>query len=668
MADTITTPYGWMSIAPSYQANQQWISQQSSAWSTPGNQQMSTQATPTAAAVPPVQATPVVTPVTPAIATAGNQAAQPVIKFGTWTALYGNTQNPNNVNPLTSTLAQQFQNKTLLDTYNAQINLPSKQAVQNQVYDQYGFRDKLDDIKAQQYALAKQITSPMTDIFSNPAYANNPWMAAAQVRLRMAQLGQSSDALSAMSDQLTAQASAMTDASYNQLVAENNKTDNAIKYMTALTNLSYRSPQMLQQLQMEPLQQSVSSIDKLWNTPQGNTLSEVLSNQMDPSISQDMRTQATQTIMQQAGINWDVNVNDLTQDQIDKVKTVQLKMSDPTTYNQLQSGGYITADGKIDTQKLSGASSWMGNTWGGALGTTWTPTIDTTTKGYFTSMVGNTQQTQASIDQQALNVALGWPKPSLGRASNPNDPTHLAYTAIMNREAELNSGWNIQANKAQLSSLNKTLTTQTGYVNTLQRSVDTADNTFQNLLNTFQWAWINDLDTPVLNMLNNAAKYNLGSWDVAAFQAGLTEVANDYQQVFSRGGTVTDSVRNTAHDIMSWNLSMNALQEVNQTLQQEWNTWISQSQKQISQIQNQINSIITPGKWTTQTNTTVAPTIPTVNTQANTNQNPTGIIGNIVWGTWSLGSLIQWGANGILDIVKGMMNQPSRIDQYKWRL
>ena len=44
---------------------------------------MSTQATPTAAAVPPVQATPVVTPVTPAIATAGNQAAQPVIKFGT---------------------------------------------------------------------------------------------------------------------------------------------------------------------------------------------------------------------------------------------------------------------------------------------------------------------------------------------------------------------------------------------------------------------------------------------------------------------------------------------------------------------------------------------------------------------------------------------------------
>ena len=160
----------------------------------------------------------------------------------------------------------------------------------------------------------------MTDIFSNPAYANNPWMAAAQVRLRMAQLGQSSDALSAMSDQLTAQASAMTDASYNQLVAENNKTDNAIKYMTALTNLSYRSPQMLQQLQMEPLQQSVSSIDKLWNTPQGNTLSEVLSNQMDPSISQDMRTQATQTIMQQAGINWDVNVNDLTQDQIDKVK------------------------------------------------------------------------------------------------------------------------------------------------------------------------------------------------------------------------------------------------------------------------------------------------------------------------------------------------------------
>ena len=105
------------------------------------------------------------TPVTPAIATAGNQAAQPVIKFGTWTALYGNTQNPNNVNPLTSTLAQQFQNKTLLDTYNAQINLPSKQAVQNQVYDQYGFRDKLDDIKAQQYALAKQITSPMTEYF-----------------------------------------------------------------------------------------------------------------------------------------------------------------------------------------------------------------------------------------------------------------------------------------------------------------------------------------------------------------------------------------------------------------------------------------------------------------------------------------------------------------------
>lgn len=249
------------------------------------------------------------------------------------------------------------------------------------------------------------------------------------------------------------------------------------------------------------------------------------------------------------------------------------------------------------TTQLASSEGFNASTTGvkGAVGTLGSPTIDATTPGYDSAPIGKTQMTQAAIDQAALSYAMG-DKSAITSRTGKGVPL-LQANAIKNRAAEINQGGNITANKSQLTALTSTLTEQTKYANTVERSLNNAEEGFKQITQAFNSANINTSESTFLNSkANDISKFFGNNTDkLRAFQAGLQEVSNEYQQVFSRGGQVTDTVRNKANDIFDGNLSIKDLMAVQKELQTQGEIVKSGTQSQVKNIQDQINNIIKPG-------------------------------------------------------------------------
>lgn len=245
----------------------------------------------------------------------------------------------------------------------------------------------------------------------------------------------------------------------------------------------------------------------------------------------------------------------------------------------------VSAMGQI--RQVPGAVSNGSN--GPALGTTGESTIDPTADGYSSKIVGGVGLTQAAIDQRALNYLTSGGTPPVGRTG----PAGAQSAAISNRMAEIDPSGNLAANKSQLKSLTQSLATQQKYLDTTQRSIQNAEAGFQHVVTTFKDKGINTSQYPTINAMENAAKAQLSPGDISAFKAGLQEVANEYTQVFSRGGQVTDAVRSRAGDIVNGNLSIADLGKVLTELQAQGDIVVKGAQDQVKQIGSQINGIAT---------------------------------------------------------------------------
>lgn len=231
-------------------------------------------------------------------------------------------------------------------------------------------------------------------------------------------------------------------------------------------------------------------------------------------------------------------------------------------------------------------------------GTTGSPTINTSQAGYSSQPVsGAGNLTQAAIDQKALSYVTSGTNPPVGRTGLAGQQN----AAVSNRMAEIAPGANTAANKAQLKSLSESLATQQKYLDSTQRSVQNADAGFQQVVSAFKNKGINDQTLPIANIIANKTKYQLGDADLAAFNAGLQEVANEYTQVFSRGGTVSDAVRSKSSDIVNGNLSIDALQAVMNELQAQGKIVVDGAKGQVSSITSSINNIVAPGSSITAT-------------------------------------------------------------------
>jgi uncharacterized coiled-coil protein SlyX len=156
--------------------------------------------------------------------------------------------------------------------------------------------------------------------------------------------------------------------------------------------------------------------------------------------------------------------------------------------------------------------------------------------------------------------------------------------------AEIDPSGNLAKNKTVLKSLSESLAAQQKQLDSVQRSMGNAEAGFQHVVDTFQGK-VNTSQYPTINAAINAAKSQLSPGDIAAFKAGLTEVGNEYTQVFSRGGQVTDAVRNRAADVINGNLSIADLQKVLDELQAQGAIVVKGAQDQVKTITDQVNGI-----------------------------------------------------------------------------
>lgn len=248
-----------------------------------------------------------------------------------------------------------------------------------------------------------------------------------------------------------------------------------------------------------------------------------------------------------------------------------------------------------------------------AIGTTGNPAIDTSMPGYTSTPVVK-GMTQSAIDQAALNFLLTGEVKSSGGSFGK-----AQQLAIQNRASEMDASGNIAANKENLKALSSSLKQQTSYLNNTQRSISNAENGFNQVLQAFQNSGINTSQSSVANSLVNSFTKKFTGGALNAFNAGLSEVANEYTQVFSRGGQVSDAVRGKANDILNGNLSFKDLMAINDELQAQGKIVIQGGQAQVKSIQDQINGIISPSS---NTQTTMNPL--TQNTSGGSTSNGVG--------------------------------------------
>lgn len=241
---------------------------------------------------------------------------------------------------------------------------------------------------------------------------------------------------------------------------------------------------------------------------------------------------------------------------------------------------------------------------GSVAGTTGKNTIDATVDGYATKAVaGAGGLTQSAIDQGAMYMVLhgGAMPPGIGLAS-----TGLGgqkKNAIANRAGEMAAGMNVATNPTQLAALSGTLNKQTEYQATVTRSLGSADAGFKQVIDTFKNKGINQHELPIANIIENATKYQLSPGDLQAFRAGLTEVSNEYSQVFSRGGQVDQNTRDKADKIANGDLSLTDLQKTYDELQAQGKIVLGSTKDTISGINDQINKLMSPDSSTSSSGT-----------------------------------------------------------------
>ena len=194
--------------------------------------------------------------------------------------------------------------------------------------------------------------------------------------------------------------------------------------------------------------------------------------------------------------------------------------------------------------------------------------------------------TWAALDQAALAEITSGVKPTGGRSGM----TIMQATAINNRAAEMDPTGNLAANKAQVSSLTQSLGQQQKYADTVERAVTNAENGLSQLITAFQGK-VNTSQYPTVNAALNATNAQFDPGTISAFKAGLTEVGNEYAQVFSRGGQVTDAVRARANAIANGDLSLPDLQQVLQELHAQGQIVVQGARDQVKKINDQISGI-----------------------------------------------------------------------------
>lgn len=121
------------------------------------------------------------------------------------------------------------------------------------------------------------------------------------------------------------------------------------------------------------------------------------------------------------------------------------------------------------------------------------------------------------------------------------------------------------------------------YLDTATRATNTANQNFDSLITFMQQNGINDSNVPIFNQITNKVKGGLlDPGALATYNSSIETLRSEYAQVLSKGGEVTDSVRNAANAVIPDNLTPTQLGVLRQRIQTETTNAINEAQGQIN--------------------------------------------------------------------------------------
>ncbi len=365
--------------------------------------------------------------------------------------------------------------------------------------------------------------------------------------------------------------------------------DTAISYITDGYKADLSASQQNKQWAMGMLDKVISggiSLDALKNTYGSDMINTIYQEAGFPIPYLPDNPQVKQSLEQSAGQDGFIDPNTYA-----NVKNQYLQANPQYNSEQFNRtyGNMLNPKDAADMGISSSGSSQ------GAAGTTSSgdPNIDMQDPGYFTAVVPDSGgMTQAQIDQgaQYQNTHGGSPPPGIGLSST--GPGLLKKNAIGARAGQLAQGQNVSLNPYLIGQQAKAYGQQYQYATNVQRALGAADAMLKQLIGQFQNKGVNVNDATIANKaVNEVSKQAFDSSEIRSFQAGLQEVGNEYQMVFSRGGSqgVTDSVRERVSEIFNGNISVKDLQAIADELQAQGAIAVQQAQEAEQRVQQNMN-------------------------------------------------------------------------------
>lgn len=150
------------------------------------------------------------------------------------------------------------------------------------------------------------------------------------------------------------------------------------------------------------------------------------------------------------------------------------------------------------------------------------------------------------------------------------------------------------ADAANASAAQSTIGQLTPELAQVQGALTTAGQNFPLLLQSMQSAGINDFSSPLANQLQQSATAKVNG-SLASYNALVLSLQATYSQINARGGTVDDTTRNAAAQLLNGTLSYNDLSKLYTTLTAEGNNVAQGYQSQIAQQTQTLNQIYGSG-------------------------------------------------------------------------
>lgn len=166
-------------------------------------------------------------------------------------------------------------------------------------------------------------------------------------------------------------------------------------------------------------------------------------------------------------------------------------------------------------------------------------------------------------------------------------PAQQAYkNAVQNKSAALATAAGVDETTLQQewTANSGAINQQVTNLNNVQRALDGADQTGQQIMSAFSSSGISPTDSKWANATLNDIKKNITGGKIQAYSAGIAELANEYSQVFSRGGQNSVQSHYNAQDVVNGNIKLSDLQGVLDELQSAGKIVMSTNIDQIKNV------------------------------------------------------------------------------------